>query len=138
MLNRFSAVLLAFAAFACMQVPSLAATGTLTLTVHPHTGAQSLDISGTAPAGEAVDLVLYAAVSADLPILRLNHVVAQAGPDGKYVMTVGVAPNYIAGSVITVEATTPEGASAVAKTILQPPGSPYIDTMDGIPDTSPY
>lgn len=121
-----------------MQVPSFAATATLTLTVRPHAGAQSLDISGTAPAGDAVDLVLYATVSAELPELRLNHVVAQAGPDGRYAVTIGVAPNFIPGSVITVEATTPEGTSAAATTTLQPPGSPFINTMDSVPDTSPY
>jgi hypothetical protein len=134
-LNRLPTALLAFALLAFMQVPSSAAGATLTLQVRPHTGAESLDISGTAPAGDTIDLVLYGTVSADLPVIRLNHLSAQAGPSGTYSLTVAIAPNFVRGSILTITASTPDGASAVARTTIQGPGSETIPAMDSIPST---
>lgn len=135
MLNRLPTALLVFAAFFSVQVPTFAAGTTLTLAVHPHAGAESLDISGTAPAGQAVDIVLYGTVSADLPLVRLNHFIAHAGSAGTYALTVGIAPNFIRGSVLTVEASTPDGATASARMAVQAPGSEFIPNMDAIPST---
>ena len=134
-LNRLPTVLLAFAVLAGMQVPCSAAGGTLTIAVRPHAGSESLDITGTAPAGAYVDLVLYGTVSADLPVVRLNHLSAQAGAAGTYALTVAVAPNFVRGSVLTITASTPDGASAVARTTILGPDSEYIPNMDAIPTT---
>lgn len=133
--SRLPTVLLAFAALAFLQVPAFAAGATITLQIHPHAGAESLDISGTAPAGSAIDLFLYGTVSTDLPIVRLNHLKAQAGPSGTFSITVPVAPNFIRGSVVTVEATTPDGAEAIARTTFQGPGTEYVPAMDSTPNT---
>lgn len=134
-LNRLPTVLLAFAALVVTQVPSFAAGTTLTIAVKPIPGSESVNISGTAPAGSTVDLTLYGTFSMDLPATRLNHVTAQAGPSGTYLLTVGVAPDFIRGSVLTVVAATSDGASATARTQLNGPGSENIPPMDSIPYT---
>ena len=132
--NRLPTVLLAFAALAFVQVPAFAA-GTLTLAVHSHPGDESLDVSGTAPAGTSVDLVLYGSVSADIPMVRVNHFVVKSSPAGTYALNVPIAANFIRGSVLTIQATGQDGASTSARVTVLGPGSQYIESMDSIPST---
>ena len=132
--NRLPAVLLALAALVCIQVPAFA-SGALTLTVHSHPGDESLDVSGTAPAGTSVDLVLYGSISEDLPTVRINHFIVTSGPSGTFALNVPVAANFTRGTVITVQATGSSGASAIARINYSGPGSPYIESMDAIPST---
>lgn len=135
MFNPLRTVLLAFTALAFSQVPAYASGAPLTLAVHPHAGEHSLDVTGTAPAGSVVDIVLYATVSKDLPLLRLNHLTAQAGPYGTYAITVPITPDYVKGSILTIQASTEAGATAVARTTLAGTPSEEIPSMDDLPNT---
>ena len=134
MFVRIPTVLLAFCAVMFSQMPVQAASA-LTVQVQPHKNDESLDVSGTAPAGAIVDVVLYSAISADLPVVRVNHFHAQANSNGVFTLTVPIAANFIRGTVLTIQASTPDGTSATARTTVQGPGTEYIPNTDSLPNT---
>ena len=134
MFIRIPTVLLAFGAVLLAQMPAPAATA-LTVQVHAHKNDESLDVSGTAPAGTSVDIVLYGALSADLPVVRVNHFHTQADTNGVFTLNVPIAANFTRGTVLTIQASTPDGTSATARTAVQGPGTEYIPNMDSLPDT---
>ena len=96
--------------------------GSITLDVKPVVGSEALTISGTAPAGRAVQVTLYATYSRDIPDVLLSRQTLLPSPAGAFSATLPIAPGFFRGAVITVVATTPpSGPSASARYTVAAP-----------------
>ena len=106
------------------QAPNASARpgGAITLDVKPVVGSDALAISGTAPAGRAVQVTLYATYSRDIPDVLLSRQTLLPSPAGAFSATLPIAPGFFRGAVITVVATTPpSGPSASARYTVAAP-----------------
>lgn len=107
--------------------------GAITLFVTPIVGAEALAVSGTAPAGRAVQITLQATFSREIPDVVLSRQTVLPDGRGTFAATVPIAPGFFRGSVVTVIATTPpSGPSASARYTV---GAPNVTVP---PDNSPH
>jgi hypothetical protein len=110
------------------------AYGTITLTARHHDGAEAIDVTGTAPPGTSVEITARARISIDLPVVFLNRFYALADASGAFSVLVPIAPDYVAGSQVIVQADAPGDNSATASYIVGPPSvGPPIQSMDVCP-----
>jgi hypothetical protein len=103
------------------------------LVVKPVAGSEALAVSGTAPAGRALQLTLYATFSRDIPDTLITRQTILPGPDGTFAVTVPTAPAFLRGAVLTVVVgAPPSGPFASARVTV---GAPNVTVP---PDNLPY
>lgn len=103
----------------------------ITLAVKPVVGAEALAISGTAAAGNAVQLTLFATFSRDVPDVVLSRQTVLPDAGGAFAATMPIAPGFFREAVITVVATPSTGPSASARVTV---GAPNVTVP---PDNAP-
>jgi Copper amine oxidase N-terminal domain len=81
--------------------------GAITLFVNPVVGAEALAISGTAPPGRVVQILLQSTFSRDLPDVVLSRQTVLPDGRGNFAAIVPIASGFFRGSIITVVASTP-------------------------------
>ena len=65
-------------------------------------GTEAVTISGTAPAGAALEATLYARYSQDLPTVLLSRHAVWSGANGRYLATISIAPAFFRNAIVTV------------------------------------
>lgn len=97
---------------------SASPSATPSLTVAPHVGSESIDVSGRGSPSQAFTITLVSTFSFDVPDVVLSRTTVVADAGGAFSAVISIAPGFTRGSAITVYATTPEGASAAAARYL--------------------
>jgi hypothetical protein len=110
------------------------AAAAITVHVAHHDGAESLDVSGTAASGSAVDVALYATISKDLPVVFLNRITALADANGHYAVIAPIAGDFLRGTIITVQVSAQNGASASDTWTVDAPTSTIVPAGDTVPN----
>jgi hypothetical protein len=110
------------------------AAAPITVAVQHRDGAESLDVSGTAVSGTAVDIALYATYSKDLPMVFLNRFTAVADARGHYAVVAPIAGDFFRGTIITVQVLGQNGSSASGTWTVDAPTSISIPSTDVVPD----
>ncbi|MGH7736797.1 MAG: hypothetical protein ACREMP_02835 [Candidatus Tyrphobacter sp.] len=107
------------------------APGAIALSARRHSGAEAIDVTGTAPPGASVEITAVARISIDLPVVFLNRMTAVADASGEFSVEVPIAPDYVQGTVITIAAQTPGVAPASVSVVVGAPSSgPPITSTD--------
>jgi len=107
------------------QAPTSAPGGPVTVGVIGGVGAEAVDVFGSAPPHASVRVSLFAKISDDLPTVTLSSATAVAGSEGKYSVSVPLAPDFVRGSVVTVQAATDAGATATATYVVGAPNPTF-------------
>lgn len=83
-------------------------------------GSESLTVNGQAPRNAPITITLLASLAPELPSVLLSRHDVQSDLYGRFTAVVPVAPDYLAGSVITVVATSAAGVTpASARVVLE-------------------
>lgn len=97
----------------------------VTLALARAVGSEAVTISGTAPASQPLEAVLYARFSRDLPTVVLSRRSLSANAAGHYSATLSLAPAYFRDAVVTVVVhAVPDGAQAEASLLVAAPNVP--------------
>ncbi len=105
--------------------------GPITLVARHRDGDEALDVTGTAPPGAAVEIVALAKISIDLPIVFLNRVDTIADGSGAFSVRLPIAPDYVQGSEILIQAQATGAASVMVSYVVGAPTSgPPITSTD--------
>lgn len=121
-IDALAAVSVAAPSRAVAQAERSSTPGAISLELRPVRGSETIAVSGTAPAGRAVQLTLYATFSRDIPDVVLSRQTVLPNGDGAFATTVPIAPAYFRGAIITVVASTPpSGPSASARITVAAP-----------------
>lgn len=107
------------------------ASGTIAISARQHSGAQAIDVTGTAPPGTSVDITAQATISIDLPVVFLNSMSVVADPSGAFSVTIPIAPDYVPGTEILILAQAPGTAPGTASFVVGAPSNgPPIQSTD--------
>ena len=129
----------AFALMALTPIGALAATSVLpnataSLTVAPHIGSESIDVSGHGFPSHALTITLVSTFSYDVPDVVLSRTIVVTDADGAFSAVISIASGFTRGSAITVYATTPAGASATAARYFpDAPNRGVVVPLDQVP-----
>jgi Copper amine oxidase N-terminal domain len=82
------------------------------------TGRHALFVQGSAPQNARVTLTLLATLAPDLPTVLLERSDVQADLTGRFAAVVSLAPDYLAGSFVTLVATSDDAQSASTHLVL--------------------
>lgn len=107
--------------------------GPLTVSAIGGLGAETLSVFGSAPPNAPVRISLYGQISRDLPTMLLNTSSTVASAEGKYAITMPIAPDYFRGSIITVNAALTEGGPASTTTYKVGAPNPNVSIESGDP-----
>jgi hypothetical protein len=106
-------------------------TGTIALSARRHDGAEAIDVTGTAPPGATVEITARARISIDLPVVFLNRLYTVADASGAFSVLLPIAPDYVQGTEVLIQAETPGTIPAVVSFIVGAPSSgPPITSTD--------
>ena len=112
--------------------------GTIALSARRHDGAEAIDVTGSAPPGTSVEIVARARISVDLPVVFLNRLETVADASGAFSVLLPIAPDYVQGTEILIQAQTPDMRSGVVSFIVGAPSSgPPITSTDVDNDHGP-
>src|ERR1700729_1389527 len=116
MKRSMSAPQLVIAAFAIIAAPLGASAQTTppssaisALVVKPHTGAEAIDVDGSAAANSVLTITLVSTFSLDLPDVVLSRTNVDTDARGAFSTVISLAPGYTRGSIVTVYATSTDG-----------------------------
>lgn len=105
--------------------------GAIAISARQHSGAQAIDVTGTAPPGTSVEITAQALLSIDLPVVFCNSTRVIANPSGAFSVTIPIAPDYIPGTEIWILAQAPGSAPGSASFVVGAPGNgPPITSLD--------
>jgi hypothetical protein len=112
--------------------------GTIALSARHQDGAEAIDVTGTAPPGTSVEITARAKISIDLPVVFLNRLTAVADSSGAFSVILPIAPDFIPGTEITIQAQAPDANPATVSFIVGAPTSgPPITSTDVDNDRGP-
>ncbi len=112
--------------------------GTIALSARRHDGAEAIDVTGTAPPGTSVEITARAKISIDLPVVFLNRLTAVADASGAFSVILPIAPDFVQGTEIMIQADAPGTTPATVSFTVGPPTSgPPITSTDVDNDRGP-
>jgi hypothetical protein len=105
--------------------------GAITLVARHIDGAEAVDVTGTAPPGAGVEITALAKISIDLPVVFLNRFDTVADASGTFSVRVPIAPDYVPGSEILIQAQAAGATSVMVSYFVGAPTSgPPITSTD--------
>jgi hypothetical protein len=117
------------------RVAQASSSGAIAISARQHSGAQAIDVTGTAPPGTAVDILAQAELSIDIPVVFLNSTSVIADASGAFSVTIPIAPDYIPGTEIYIlaqaQGVAPGSASFVVGAPNNGPPIPSTDVDNG-------
>ncbi|HEY4439277.1 MAG TPA: hypothetical protein VGN14_02420 [Candidatus Elarobacter sp.] len=97
----------------------------VTLVAVPVVGAEAVRITGSAPTSPAVEAILYARFSRDLPTVLLSRRSVPTDPSGHFDSTLPIAPAFFRNAIVTVVVRNlSSGATATASITVTAPNVP--------------
>ncbi len=109
-------------------------SGAITLDVRPQQGSAAVNVSGHAPPAVPVTITLLATISHELPTILLSRNDIQPDSNGQFQASITIGPDYQAGTLIKVVATSAPGVTPASATITV--GAPNAGVS--IPSDKPY
>ena len=92
--------------------------GSIVVSAQVFPGRHALSVNGSAAPNARVTLTLFATLAPDLPTVFLRRNDLQADISGRFAAVVSLAPDYFAGSSVTLYATSEGMQSAATRVVL--------------------
>ena len=120
-----TAVAASLAPVGALGADAPAAANGVTLTATRAVGVEAVTITGFAPVAQPTEALLYVTFSKDLPSVFLSRRAVPTDAQGRYNMTLPIAPAFFRGAIVTVVVQSlPAGPNARASFIVGAPNVP--------------